>query len=486
MIGRFDRRRFACLLGLGFGFLAAAGCRIHSFTPAAEDFDGFVREAMNRTGVPGLSLTILDGGRIESTRLYGVKNRATQDPVAEETVFEACSLSKPVFAYAVLSLVDEGKLDLDKPLFSYVSEAYLSQEFFREPIRDERVRRITARMVLSHRTGWPNWRNRGPLKLIAEPGEKFGYSGEGFVYLQKVIEQMTGLSCNDFVKQRVFDPLGMSHSSYVWIPEFDRQTAVPHSLFGEPGEKFKGTVARSAASLHTTSHDYALFLSAVLQGPGLSEGLRRQMFTEQTVLGPGVGWGLGLGLEKAGGREFLWHWGDNGDFKCFFLVDKDERSGFVYFSNGYFGLSLARDIAARLLGTGHPAFSSEVMSDYDLLDSPIFDVVRALSAKNGDALVQVCEKLEKEGASGKRIGESSLNGLGYGLLGQKRIDDAIKIFELNVKLYPQSANAYDSLAEALERRGDKDAAIKNYELSLKLNPKNTNAADRIQALRKKE
>jgi CubicO group peptidase (beta-lactamase class C family) len=186
------------------------------------------------------------------------------------------------------------------------------------------------------------------------------------------VEKITGLSLNAFVMERVFDPLGMVDSSYVWTADYDGRAASPHSLLGEPQTKLRPTRENAAASLHTTSRDYALFLIAALQGPGLRDDLRRQMLTSQTALSPGVDWGLGVGLETAEGGEYIWHWGDNGGFKCFFLVDHKDCSGFVYFSNGYFGLSLAEELSRRLAGPGHHALSSSVMDDYDSLDSPFF------------------------------------------------------------------------------------------------------------------
>ncbi len=476
----------ASFFGFILIFLTASGCRVQRSAAPSVHIDNIILQAMARAGVPGLSMTILEKGRIESTRTFGVKNGALKDPVSERTVFEACSLSKPVFAYAVLTLVAENKLELDKPLVSYVSENDLEREFFRGQIADDRIRRITLRMVLSHRTGFPNWRGREGLTLLADPGAKFGYSGEGFVFLQKVVEKITGLSLSAFVKERVFDPLGMVDSSYVWTTEYDGRAASPHSLLGEPQTKLRPTRENAAASLHTTSRDYALFLIAVLQGPGLRDDLRRQMLTRQTALSPGVDWGLGVGLETAEGSEYIWHWGDNGGFKCFFLVDHKHRSGFVYFSNGYFGLSLAEELSRRLAGPGHPALSSNVMDDYDSLDSPIFELVKAISNNDLDAGIRAAEKTSASGAARKTIRESSLNGLGYALLNKKRTEEAIKVFELNVRLFPKSANVYDSLAEALEKRGDVEAAIRNYERSLALNPDNTNAAGRIKALREKK
>jgi len=145
-------------------------------------------------------------------------NAATKKPVTNETVFEAASLSKPVFAYGVLKLVDQGKLDLDTPLNKYLGNNY-------DVVDDPRINLITARHVLSHTSGFPNWRDNDRTKNLLihfTPGDKWSYSGEGMVYLSKVIEKITGLSLEDFMQQTVLQPLGMTSSSYIWHPNMIR------------------------------------------------------------------------------------------------------------------------------------------------------------------------------------------------------------------------------------------------------------------------
>src|SRR5499426_3611769 len=161
-----------------------------------------VPQLMKDGDVPGLSIALLRDAELVWRHGFGVKNTKTNEPVADDTVFEAASLSKPVFAYAVLKLLDAGKFDLDKPLNQYLPGNYDVGE-------DQRLSQITARHVLSHTPGFPNWRPQGgALKIHFTPGERFSYSGEGFVYLSKVIERVTGEKFNEFMKRMVFDPLG--------------------------------------------------------------------------------------------------------------------------------------------------------------------------------------------------------------------------------------------------------------------------------------
>ena len=138
-------------------------------------------------------------------------NDSAQTPLDTATIFEAASLSKPVFAYLVLRLADRGEFDLDRPLLEMLEYPRVAH--------DERSKRITARMVLSHGTGLPNWGGER-LTLQFDPGTAYGYSGEGFVFLQKAIERVTGRSLEALARREVFQPLGMTRSSFVWQERF--------------------------------------------------------------------------------------------------------------------------------------------------------------------------------------------------------------------------------------------------------------------------
>jgi CubicO group peptidase (beta-lactamase class C family) len=151
---------------------------------APEKLTGSIPDLMNRATVPGLSIALIEEDKVAWLGSFGARNAKTGEKVDERTVFQAASLSKAVFAYAVMKLADQGKLDLETPLSQYLP-GYLEN--------DDRINRITARHVLTHRTGFPNWRSGGkPLTIQFTPGERFSYSGEGFVYLQRVVEKITG------------------------------------------------------------------------------------------------------------------------------------------------------------------------------------------------------------------------------------------------------------------------------------------------------
>jgi CubicO group peptidase (beta-lactamase class C family) len=179
-----------------------------------------LEQLMAAGGVPGLSIGIVRDGDTVSTIAEGVRNATSGDRVDDGTVFEAASLTKPVFAYAVLQLIDAGALSLDDTLSMYLPD-YVTG--------DRRSSTITVRHVLSHTTGLPNWRTEAnPLRTYFEPGERFSYSGEGFVWLQRVIERVTGEPLESVMDRLVLAPLGMNHSALIWRTAFEVDYADPH------------------------------------------------------------------------------------------------------------------------------------------------------------------------------------------------------------------------------------------------------------------
>jgi len=324
-----------------------------------------VPELMKKDGVPGIAIALIRSGKTTWVHGFGMKEAKTDQPVTGETVFEAASLSKPVFAYGVLKLVELGKLGLDVPLTTYLPKPYIAG--------DERLRKITARIVLSHRTGFPNWRgDDGLLPIYFTPGERFSYSGEGYVYLQRVVEQITGKPLNEYITEAVFTPLGMTTSSYVWRPDFDALTATGHDRDGKPVALWKPKEAGAASTLNTTAKDYALFVEAVLNGKGLKPATLDEMERPQIALDPecricikqepkqlskNLFWGLGWGIQREDGTDALWHWGDNGAFKCFVMAEPKTKAGVVMFANSENGLEIAKPVIDEAMGAESLAFA---------------------------------------------------------------------------------------------------------------------------------
>jgi CubicO group peptidase (beta-lactamase class C family) len=279
------------------------------------------------------------------------------------TIFQAASLSKPVFAYAVLRLHDQGILHIDTPLLCY--EKY--QRF--DNINPD-FEKITARMVLRHTTGLPNWganpSSRGwaksPLYLRFPPDSCFSYSGEGFAFLQHVVEKLVNKPLNELMEQEVFGPLKMNNSSYVWEKTFNGKAAVGHNPKGKPTGLSKYTRENAAFSLLTTAGDYSLFLQGIMRGAGLNPETARMMMKAQSPADrfrkpvnsadSFIDWGLGIGLEQNAKGSAVWHWGDNGNFKCFFMAFPERNESLVYFTNSANGLKILEDVLNLFFGKG--------------------------------------------------------------------------------------------------------------------------------------
>ena len=389
-----------------------------------------------------------------------------------ETVFSAASLSKPLFAYGVLQLVEEGVIDLDKPLHQYMP--------YEDIAHDERYMKITTRMVLSHSSGFPNWR-RGQLNLLFDPGQKFQYSGEGFVYLMKVVEKISGQSINDFMEERVFQPLGMNRSSYIWQDAFDNNYATPHDAIGRTQIKQRYESGNSAYSLQTTAEDYSKFILAILNQKGLKKSTVAELLRPQTKVEgepnrPGsVSWGLGFGLQLTEDGPAFWHWGDNGTYKCFVIAFEKNKTGMVFFTNSSNGLSIAEPLLKAGIGGNYPAVD---WIDYPDYDSAPTRLLNRILQDHFESAIQPFLANNKIHQDTSRINEQAMNRLGYQLLQYGRINAAKRIFEMNMKAYPKSSNVYDSFAEACLRSGDQKKAKTFYAKAFSLDAGN-NLADQI-------
>lgn len=431
---------------------------------------------MQRDYIPGLTAAYLHRGALVWSRYYGVANAATGTPVTDSTLFEAASLTKVVTAYAALKLVDAGQLDLDVPLNTYLGNNY-------DIGNDPRIQFITARRVLTHSAGFPNWRNEGDslLPVNFEPGLRFSYSGEGFVYLAKVMEKITGMPFEKLAKQSVFVPLKMQHSSIIFQPALRRLHAYRHNWLGEVAQLADYPNANAAASMRTTAADFATFLAAVLNGKGLTKASHREMLEAQmkkvdTVKTPQLAWGLGIGLEITPGARYCWHWGDQGNSKAFFVANIDTRDAIIYFTNSANGLSIAGDMAELVLGSRPRDIVKWV--EYGKFDPAGAVLAKAILKDGAIAALQAYQHGRTH-----VISEFALNDIGYQLLRNKDLPGAIAVFKQNTIDYPASYNVWDSLAEAYMNEGNKALAIEYYEKSLVLNPDNRNAVDQLKKLR---
>lgn len=294
--------------------------------------------------VPGVSVVLIRDGAIAWQRAFGVTDASMKRPVDSDTIFEAASMSKPVFAYAVLKLCEKKVLALDTPLVAYGGPPFLEG--------DPRIKSITARHVLSHSTGFQNWRSDSePLRIHFTPGTQYRYSGEGFAWLQSVVSHVTQQPIEPFMKANLLEPFGMTTSGYVWNETFAARAARPHDAKGRPEDNRKRTaadVARYAAAgdLEATPTEYAKFLLEVI-APKPPDEYRLTAASLKEMCRPHVkepnAWGargLGWQLVHADKGDVIQHGGDNPGFHAFAVGSVERRCGAVVMTNGENGATL--------------------------------------------------------------------------------------------------------------------------------------------------
>src|ERR1051326_2958542 len=354
---------------LGFSLLQFAGCANWSNgsekganTPLRKtlvpQLETQIPQWLEEAQVPGFFIVIIEGGRLAWRRACGVKDRTTSERIDTDTMFEAQSMSKPVFAYLVMKLCEKGLLTLDTPLTQYTWQRFVEG--------DPRLNLITARQVLSHTAGFQDWRSvTEPLRIRFTPGERFLYSGEGYYYLQTIVTQLTGhVNPNDcarfeaglevcatdfdaYMKRHLLRPFGMRSSTYLWNDTCVRRMARPHDENGKTLDNQKSTapaVARygSAGALLTTPAEYAKFVLEIIE-PKPTDAFRLTGANVKEMLRPQVkveggrypaSWALGWQIFRNLDRDFIYHSGDNMGFHCCAVASAETKRGFVAMTNG--------------------------------------------------------------------------------------------------------------------------------------------------------
>ncbi|MGB0578975.1 MAG: serine hydrolase domain-containing protein [Limisphaerales bacterium] len=320
-------------------FATLCACSLVAGDQRIQVIDATVPKLMKEYLVPGVSVALVADGKVHCTGVYGVAHVKLGQRVDTTTLFEAASMSKPLFAHTVLKLEEEGQLDLDRPLVDYLSKPYLTNQ----PAH----RKITARMVLTHRSGFPNWRDGGwlgkkPLKLKFEPGARFGYSGEGFLYLQRVVEQLTGQPLDEFMRQGLLKALGMTASSFRWEVENSGRIAAGHDAQGKlKRDDRRYDLPNAAYSLFTTPAEYSQFLIEMMRTErsskhSLSAAMKARMLEPASEDEKGErSFGLGWAVYPEGR---FGHGGSNGSgFRCFSRFEPARGAGIVIMTNGVGG-----------------------------------------------------------------------------------------------------------------------------------------------------
>jgi CubicO group peptidase (beta-lactamase class C family) len=339
--------------------------------------ESFLCKVLEKSRTTALSVAVVKGSHVVFHRSVGIVDKETNKPVDKRTVFRTASLSKPVFAYLVMKLVDEGLLSVNKPLHLYLDRPLYEYPDYKDLKGDARYKLLTARLLLSHQSGFPNWRriNRNRrLDFKFVPGKMFKYSGEGYRLLQFILEKMTGKGLNRLAKERIFNPLGMTNSSFVWEKRFDGHFAV--NLRTGVRRFIEGTRAfpNAAYSLLTNTADYAKFLLAVMNGEDLKPKTLEMMLkpqvdiTSRSLHAPQdtdpkihetiqLAWSMGWGRFRCVQGEAIFHVGYEEGCDNYAVVFLDRNIGMVLQSVITGREGIAPQVAKELIGDIYSPFS---------------------------------------------------------------------------------------------------------------------------------
>ena len=344
-----------------------------------QQLDNKINQLIKDASVTGIAISVFNDSKPVYHKVFGNKNSETKIPLQTNTNFYGASFSKSVFAVLVLKLVEEKIISLDKPLQDYLPQPVYeygkgtswNQDY--TSLKEEKLyKKITARHCLTHSSGFANWRWDEPdqkLHVHFEPGSQYSYSGEGFCYLQFVIEKITAKSLNELMQEKLFGPLGMNRSSYTWQPAFELNYCFGHDKTGKPNPKDKDNAPRAASTFETTPDDYNLFTAAALQKKILKPATYDTLFKQQLrlrskfqmgpeswkdstsdnddiLLGYALGWGrlqtpYGFGVFKEG----------HGDgFQHYTILFPEKKLGIVILTNSDNGESIFKELLEFAIG----------------------------------------------------------------------------------------------------------------------------------------
>jgi len=327
----------------------------------APELDAFVKAWMDYFYVPGLSLVLVKDGEIAYHQVYGYENAYTQDPVDQATLFEAASITKIVFAFAVMRLAERGVIDLDRPLHEYLA--------FDELEHDERYKLMTARHVLSHRTGLPNWRPDSGVSLAFTPGTDHQYSGEGIEYLKRVVVEITGKPIEQILMEDVQKPMGFPFNTHFADNEALRDVVAHGHNIWRPSSALIPKRAGMAHSMHTEARALGQFMLSLLERKGLRPESYDEMLTLTSASQPepsehdvpwSAGFGLGFGLFQTPYGQAFWHGGNNGDFHARFEAYPDHHIGFIVMGNNERAWAMGEVLRRYLIAGGNTPSSLQV------------------------------------------------------------------------------------------------------------------------------
>jgi CubicO group peptidase (beta-lactamase class C family) len=309
------------------------------------DDDLEIEKWLKENNVPTLGIGVIDNGKLQQVKVFGEIIQGVSAPY--NTIFNVASLTKPITAMVALKLVSLGKWSLDEPIYNYWTDPDIAN--------DPRNKKLTTRLILSHQTGFPNWRwmtENKKLNFQFDPGTKYQYSGEGMEYLRKALEKKFNKSLQQIANELIFQPSKMTDTKYVWDKDIDTsRLAVGYNKEGKAYEIVKNSTANGADDLLTTIEDYGKFLVSVIHGDGLSKEVFEVMQSNQVASTKGKHFGLGFEIYNLENNEIaLSHSGADYGVQTLFVIFPQTKNGLLIFTNSDTGASVYETLLKHYLG----------------------------------------------------------------------------------------------------------------------------------------
>ena len=461
----------------------------------SDSLNVYLQKVMTRFKIPGLAIAVIEDGQPVYTNAFGVKNVDTQEKLSPQDIFHFASVSKPFVATAVMQLVEQGKMDLDEKLTTYLP-------YFK--LADERYKDISIRQMLNHTSGIPDVRDyewdkpqydegaagryvrslKDQLMLFA-PGEGARYSNMAFDILGDVIAKVSGISFEDYITQYILDPLKMKESSFLIKEISDQLRTSPHIWDYKPvvSEVYPYNRRHAPSSTLNSSVIEMMNWAQVNLNKGQLDGIRILKTKSFEILWNGT---IAFGNNYQVGLS--WFLGDYHELKTISHSGGDlgYRSYITLIPEKQLGIILASNYSLTPMGSIHNGVLAILLGfSYELPRLSVSMEIQEVFDKEGiDSAKAFYFRLKNEEEQSYSFSHWELNRLGYYYLGKDNPQKAIEIFQFNVELYPDEANTYDSLGEAYMIAGETEKAIVNYQKSLELNPENTNAVEMLKKLKR--
>lgn len=366
--------------------------RIDGSKISSKDLSSKIEYLMKTANVSGVAVSVFNDNKPIFSKTFGLADVQKNIPFQPSSVMYGASFAKTVFAYIAMQFVDENVIDLDKPLVEYLDKPLPDYKIsgwrrgYQDLKDDERYKKITARMCLTHTTGFPNWRwfeADKKIKFKFDPGTRYSYSGEGLYLLQFVMEQVTGKDYETISQERVFKPFAMANTSQVWQTRFDTNICYGHNAEGKPYELMKWKEASAGGSMSTTLEDFTKFYTALISKKGLSEKSFNAMTNTQISIKSRsqfgllakvdstdnddiqLGYGLGVGVFKTPfGRAFFKEGHDDG-WGHYSICFPDNKIAIIIMTNNDNGESIFRELLAYSIGDTFTPWRWENYIPYD-------------------------------------------------------------------------------------------------------------------------